>query len=149
QELLEILLETIRKGYWNPDKATVLEIATAYARSVARHGEGGGLRGGGNVKLEAFVEKALLAPGDIELRLLLEEYAQKRAGSSQSASTDETRADVGITEASVEVEGPEMTEVGASEQTAWLSRWKVALLLLMITLLVALGYGLRRGIPYA
>jgi len=63
QEMNEILLETIRKDYWEPDQATIREIAQEYARSVARHGEGGGLRGGGNEKLESFVQAIL---GEIE-----------------------------------------------------------------------------------
>ena len=35
QELEEVLLETIRKGYWQPEEAVVREIAVAYAQSVA------------------------------------------------------------------------------------------------------------------
>jgi len=77
QEITEILLETIRKGYWQPNQATVREIAVAYAQSVARHGEGGGLRGGGNRKLERFVEKVLSAPGSRELDQLLADYKAK------------------------------------------------------------------------
>ncbi|MBL4846284.1 MAG: cobaltochelatase subunit CobN, partial [Planctomycetes bacterium] len=84
QETSEVLLETIRKGYWKPDQATVLEIARAYARSVARHGEGGGLRGGDNTKLEAFVAEALSAPGTQELNELLAAY-QAKGEESRSA----------------------------------------------------------------
>lgn len=59
QELTEILLESIRKGYWNASDSTRRELALAYARSIIRHGEGGGLRGGGNEKLERFVDEML------------------------------------------------------------------------------------------
>ena len=59
QEITEILLEAIRKGYWDASESTRRELAVAYARSVVRHGEGGGLRGGGNDKLERFVDEIL------------------------------------------------------------------------------------------
>ena len=59
QEITEILLEAIRKGYWNASESTRRELAMEYAKSVVRHGEGGGLRGGGNAKLEAFVDDLL------------------------------------------------------------------------------------------
>lgn len=59
QEITEVLLESIRKGYWSASEATRRELALAYATSIARHGEGGGLRGGGNEKLEAFVDELL------------------------------------------------------------------------------------------
>ncbi len=62
QEVLEVLLESARKGYWKADARTLGAVAAAYAASVARHGEGGGLRGGGNAKLEAYVRKAIPAP---------------------------------------------------------------------------------------
>lgn len=71
QEMNEILLETIRKGYWEPDRATLREIAQEYARSVARHGEGGGLRGGGNEKLGAFVRQVLRDIGGDEMQQLV------------------------------------------------------------------------------
>ena len=71
QEMTEILLESIRKGYWEADEATRLKIAKEYAQSVARHGEGGGILGGGNTKLEKFVEKTLEAPGSKDLKDLL------------------------------------------------------------------------------
>jgi cobaltochelatase CobN len=77
QEVSEILLESVRKGYWKADEATVRAIAEAYAASVGRHGEGGGLRGGGNVKLGALVEKTLTAPGDRRAEALLAEYRKR------------------------------------------------------------------------
>ena len=42
QKVAVTLLETARKGYWNADDATRLELAAAYARSVADHGRAGG-----------------------------------------------------------------------------------------------------------
>jgi cobaltochelatase CobN len=84
QDMTEVLLESIRKGYWRPGDEVVREIAVAYAESVARHGEGGGLRGGGNVKLEKFVRDALSAPGDAAVSELVAAY-DARLNESASA----------------------------------------------------------------
>lgn len=84
QEVLEIMLEAARKGYWSADAATVRALAERYAASVARHGEGGGLRGGGNAKLDGYVEKALRAPGGkVVPEELLAQY--RRRGAEQGA----------------------------------------------------------------
>ncbi len=149
QELTEILLETIRKGYWQPDEATILEIATAYAQSVARHGEGGGLRGGGNTKLEAFVEKILQAPGTKELDTLLAAYQAK----AQELSTPEAEAAATEeTERTEEVRGRELAPVQPPSQqqaaSPQLPSWLLPVSIAAVALfLVLLGYYLRRGIP--
>ncbi len=88
QEVTETLLEVVRKGYWKPGEATLREIATAYARSIARHGEDGGLRGGGNAALDAFVRRTLAAPRDPELDALA---AAIHARARESAAPAETR----------------------------------------------------------
>jgi cobaltochelatase CobN len=82
QGLTETLLETIRKEYWRPNEATLMEIATAYAQSVVRYGhrEPGEV----NEKLEFFLMRTLLAPGPDSLTgqtaiALLEQYHQKTA----------------------------------------------------------------------
>ncbi len=66
QEIAEVLLETIRKGYWKADEETVRELARAFARSVREHGESGGILGGGNEKLKAFVGEYAGTPGTAE-----------------------------------------------------------------------------------
>ena len=64
QEMTEIMLESIRKGYWDADAEMRVKLAQEYAASVARHGDGGGMLGGGNEKLDAFVEQLAAAPGE-------------------------------------------------------------------------------------
>ena len=59
QDMSEVLLESSRKGYWKAEPGMIREVAERYARSVVRHGEGGGLRGGGNQQLEQFVAQTL------------------------------------------------------------------------------------------
>ena len=90
QEVTEILLETIRKDYWNADEATRRELAEEYVRSVVRHGKGGGLRGGGNTKLEQFVDQTLQDVGTPEIQQLLARYAVRRRETGVAAQTTAT-----------------------------------------------------------
>ncbi|MEZ6045252.1 MAG: cobaltochelatase subunit CobN [Planctomycetaceae bacterium] len=127
QELTEILLETIRKGYWQPSQETIQELAVEYAKSVARHGEGGGIRGGGNIKLEDFVEQILNAPGDPELAELFDQYKAKSdlakvneplEAQVQLASTEriETLSEA-ESESAPEISEPEKTEEVQGKRT--------------------------------
>ncbi len=86
QEVTEILLEAMRKGYYSADDATRIEVARAYVESVLQHGEGGGLRGGGNDKLHRFVVDTLQnAPGPLDQAL-----AAKLDRQESSAKQDTT-----------------------------------------------------------
>jgi len=76
QDLTEVMLESSRKGYWKGDPALVRQVAQEYARSVLRHGEGGGLRGGGNVALEQFVAATLRGGKSPEGDQLAAQYAK-------------------------------------------------------------------------
>ncbi len=175
QEITEILLETIRKGYWQPDKATVREIAVAYAQSVARHGEGGGLRAGGNRKLEQFVEKVLSAPGSRELDRLLAEYrakvresespqetasapstaqvAQPSSSSPADKASPETnpQQSAPASKPTEQVTGRELAPATAAQPSATATnnrRYAMTLALALLCLaLIAAGYRLRRGVP--
>lgn len=160
QDLTEILLETIRKGYWQPGSETTHEIVREYARSVARHGEGGGLRGGGNVKLEEFVRELLQAPGDEEGDELLAAYEARAAESS----TVDAEADPAPHESPAapqvrqqaqpdRVEGRKM--VSAADTTrphddqrvvGHIARWLLGLAAGCLAVLLA-GYGLKWGVP--
>jgi cobaltochelatase CobN len=160
QEMEEVLLETIRKGYWQPGEEVVREIATAYAQSVAAHGESGGLRGGGNSKLEAFVEEVLQAPRSRELNELLAacrakareltEVAQPIADQSAAPSAAAAEAPSATTE---RVEGQKLEPTVPAEPAASVAvatdrvRWGF-LVVIACALLVGAGYGLRRGNPH-
>ncbi|HLA85757.1 MAG TPA: cobaltochelatase subunit CobN [Thermoguttaceae bacterium] len=89
QDMAEVMLESARKGYWNADPSLKREIVEQYARSVVRHGEGGGRRGGGNVALERFVEQTLNSVGTKEMTQLVEDY-QKRVQESAVAQAVQT-----------------------------------------------------------
>tara|TARA_R110002111_G_scaffold18931_2_gene46223 strand:- start:40892 stop:45061 length:4170 start_codon:yes stop_codon:yes gene_type:complete len=156
QEVTEILLESARKDYWKPSPETLLEVATEYAKSVARHGEGGGLRGGGNKKLEAFVEKVLSAPGSKELDSLLAAWQKKSQESitpqeptaNQRAQAEEnTEQQVTQTE---QVEGKELMPAEQEQpQPAAPAEYMPWVLLLILTcgVLVGIGFWAGRGIP--
>ncbi len=77
QDMSEVLLESQRKGYWNAEPGLLREIAAQYARSVVRHGEGGGLRGGGNLQLEQFVAQALKSAHAAALDQLATQYESR------------------------------------------------------------------------
>lgn len=74
QELTSTMLESIRKGYWKADAETARRLAEAYARSVIRHGDNGGLRSGGNGPLRQYVERALVNAGSADLADLGNRY---------------------------------------------------------------------------
>ncbi|MFH0880768.1 MAG: cobaltochelatase subunit CobN, partial [Lentisphaerota bacterium] len=78
QGMTQTLLETIRKGYWAPDAATIQEIAEAHAKSVIQYGKNGGLRGGNNVAFQQFMQKVLDVPGDARMQELFKDYQAAR-----------------------------------------------------------------------
>jgi len=152
QEITEILLETVRKGYWKPSESTLREIATEYARSVARHGEGGGLRGGGNKKLEAFVEQVLSAPGNRELDTLLAAYQTKarKSSTTEKSTSQKPQAEVSAAKPTEKVQGRELAPTSSPQlQPENSPTWYTLGIVMTVVclLLVLLGYRLRRGEP--
>jgi cobaltochelatase CobN len=92
QDMSEVLLESSRKGFWNAEAGLLREVAEQYARSVVRHGEGGGLRGGGNQSLEQFVAATLQSANSKEMDQLAVQYQARIreavvAGNTQHAGT--------------------------------------------------------------
>ena len=85
QGMTQVLLETVRKGYWSPDAATVREIAEAHARSVVRYGKNSGIRGGGNVAFQKFIQGVLDVPGDARAQALLADYRATRTAAASAA----------------------------------------------------------------
>ena len=77
QDMSEVLLESSRKGFWNAEPGLLREVAEQYARSVVRHGEGGGLRGGGNQSLEQFVAATLQSANSTEMDQLAVQYQDR------------------------------------------------------------------------
>lgn len=95
QEMTATLLESIRKGYWKADAETTRRLAEAYARSVVRHGENGGLRTGGNTPLQGFVGRSLNNAGTPELAGLLTQYHAKLQGFAEPTTPAPTTVALG------------------------------------------------------
>ncbi len=152
QEVSEILLEAARKGYWSPDESTRIEVARAYAESVIEHGEGGGLRGGGNRKLRAYVESILeRAPGGPEQIAALRHavrLTQRTSDDTSESSTSKGRAPstVGRRGRRAVVSGRRLARQAPTREATWrIGRsWWWAAALLGALLLAGYRWGARR-----
>ena len=80
QEMMAIMLESARKGYWNAGPKTLNSLALDYARSLERHGASGSSRTTGNRPFEEFVEVLVAASAEPDLISTLRE--ELRDGSS-------------------------------------------------------------------
>jgi cobaltochelatase CobN len=82
QSTTAILLESARKGYWNPSQEVLERVANEYAQSVARHGHAGDSRTTDNTAFQAFLLKQLNAPGNLSGIQLSKSYQQSLDKSS-------------------------------------------------------------------
>ncbi len=85
QDMTAIMLETIRKGLWEPSEATVRRLAELHAELVARHGAGCSYETCGNASLHAFLTGVLQAPGAELAGEALEGYQSQMAAALTSA----------------------------------------------------------------
>ncbi len=107
QEVAETLLEVTRKGYWSPEEAILQEIAAAYAASIIRHGEGGGLRGGGHTALREYLE-ATLERGNAVAREMIAKLPMDAVSIAEaSAKIEAPRSAPEVAEAAPEPSAPE------------------------------------------
>jgi len=67
QEMMAVMLEAARKGYWNALPDTLSALALEYARSLDRHGASGSSRTTENRPFEDFVEVLVAASTQPEL----------------------------------------------------------------------------------
>ncbi|MCX7704587.1 MAG: hypothetical protein N2234_10940, partial [Planctomycetota bacterium] len=150
----ENLLEAIRKEYWHPDEATLLEIAVAYAQSVVQHGHRE--PGEANEKLEFFLTRTLLAPGpESEIgkstKALLEQYRQKTAEEMTVASSaptpekvaQEEKREISPMPKTETVEGEKMEEVQPASDEIQI--WLLLALVVATILLFLIGFRKRIG----
>ncbi|MEZ5988391.1 MAG: cobaltochelatase subunit CobN [Planctomycetota bacterium] len=78
QELVEVLLEVARKGYWDPGPERLRQLAEVLTDSIAEHGPAGGIFEAGKGKTRAYAEAALgvalasaeAGPAEVEGRVL-------------------------------------------------------------------------------
>ena len=88
QDSMAVMLEAIRKDYWQADQQTNQQIALAYAENVSRHGMSGHMTSGGNKSLDAFVREQLEGLQSPSASQLLAEYAQKIDEQSQLSAAE-------------------------------------------------------------
>ena len=82
QNIAAVLLETARKGYWQPAAGVVERLAAAYADSVERHGAAGDIRTVGNRRFADFVERRLAQAGRVESIAALRREFERPAAES-------------------------------------------------------------------
>lgn len=88
QDSMAVMLEAIRKGYWQADSATKQQLAQVYAESVARHGMSGHMTSGGNAALDGMVREQLNESQSPQAEQLLALYAQKFEEQTRLSSTE-------------------------------------------------------------
>jgi len=132
QDLTEVMLETIRKEFWQPDAETVREIVEAYTQSVVRHGRGNGIRSGENKKLEEFIREQLSAPGLPESDALLEQYEKKTEEATELKSNRNLEQVKGKKLVNAQQDKP--------ERMAKVNRNIILAIALMFFIIIAAGY---------
>ncbi len=141
QDMTAIMLETIRKGLWNPSDDVIQRLAELHAELVARHGAGCSYETCGNAKLHEFLAAALHAPGSEAAAEIAESYHASLAAVLQS------------TQPLPEVEGMQLEERRTIaetllSQTSPLATALLASLIVAATALLVLT-GLFRPTPLA
>ncbi|TWU35739.1 Aerobic cobaltochelatase subunit CobN [Novipirellula aureliae] len=85
QNMTAIMLETARKGYWQPPEDILQNLATVHAELVSEFGAGCSYETCGNGKLQDFINAALIAPGSEAPAELETNYQASLASVLQSA----------------------------------------------------------------
>ncbi len=131
QSTTAILLESARKGYWNPSREVLERLANEYASSVARHGHAGDARTTDNAAFHAFLNQQLNAPGNVTGLSLSQAY---------QAALDRASGAAG----QLLVTGQRLAREAASPQTQNLVRYSGLSLAAIAALALLFHFGLRR-----
>jgi cobaltochelatase CobN len=67
QNIAAVMLEAVRKGYWDPSADVIEHLAVSYADSVDRHGAAGDIRTVNNQPFASFVEQRLVDAERVKL----------------------------------------------------------------------------------
>jgi cobaltochelatase CobN len=87
-DLTATLLESARRGHWQPTAQERAALVTDYLGQIEKHGMPTGMMGGGNEQLHAFVKETYEAPGSTVPRAAAAAYEQKHEatkGKNESA----------------------------------------------------------------
>ncbi|MFQ5588531.1 MAG: cobaltochelatase subunit CobN, partial [Nitrospiria bacterium] len=129
QDLTAIMIETIRKGYWDASEEIRQELVNAYAESVAAHGSSASARTAANEALDQIVKEVLNAPGNTAGAALLPQY---------QAAMDRTVAGEDA------VEGFKMEKQDEASGQKQVITFSVIGLLIALTLFLLMWQGFRR-----
>jgi cobaltochelatase CobN len=139
-ELTEILLEAARKGYWNADPESLALVAREHRDFERRFGESGGMMGGGNVKLDAFV--ADLAPASAAVSAASAEPNESELSAESSSAPAPNAATSTSTSKAAPVRGAELVPSPAPQAP---DSTRLRAVLVAAALLVAAGFLTRFG----
>jgi len=134
QKINVTMLETIRKQYWNADEKTKIEIAKKYAESVVKHGPGGGMKEGGNTKLEKFVSNTLENSGIKEMSELATKYQSQIAKQKVVNNSDDP--------ANEPVTGKKMDKVEKESEKSFFSKdmKMIAIISMLVLFIILIGF---------
>ncbi len=129
QDLTAIMIETIRKGYWDASDTIKQELVNAYAESVAAHGSSASARTAANQALDRVVKEVLNAPGNVAGAALMPQYqeAMEKLAASENV-----------------VEGFKMEKQEEAARQKQVITFSIVGLLLALTLFMLLWQGFRR-----
>jgi cobaltochelatase CobN len=137
QDMTAVMLETARKGYWQPSEDVLQKLAQVHAELVAKFGAACSYETCGNAKLREFLNGRLVAPGNEVASDVVDAYGASLAAVHQSSQPIP------------EVEGLELeekTELAEQIERAPSSRQTVALagfLVLFVVGMLCVGAGNR------
>lgn len=150
QEIAATMLEAHRKGLWQASKEEVAELSRVYGESVVRHGESGGLVGGGNTRLLDHVTSVLEGIGSVELAAGMKQAAASSAAAATGDKVVGKKLEAKTPTPPADKASPVSKPVGARQPTASLPQswfhWQYAAYGL-IPLLLLIGFIKRAGSP--
>ncbi len=135
QDMTAVMLETARKGYWNPDVEVLQRLAEVHTELVAAHGAACSYETCGNAAFHAFLGQQLSAPGSETSPQTVSEYQAALAAAIEPS------------EAPVDVKGIEMNEIQEQaivQETEEPSHSPMAIWLCLAIVLGGLGLGATR-----
>lgn len=113
QDAMAVMLEAIRKNYWQADEQTKQQIAQAYAENVARHGMSGHMTSGGNTSLHTMVRQQLEGLQSSAASQLLADYTRRFNEQTELTATEIAQG--GVAPGSTPVESPVASTSAASD----------------------------------
>ncbi|WP_081885709.1 cobaltochelatase subunit CobN [Haloferula sp. BvORR071] len=142
QEIAATLLESARKGVWEATPEQIAELARVYGESVAKHGESGGLVGGGNEHLRDYASQSLVSTGGARGAELAQALKEKAAESAAAPGPDKVAGQ----KLEQVKQTPESQVKPQPQPPAPRPIWEYAALAACVLLLIG-GFAFKSGMP--